>query len=276
MKTALLSLDDPICNKSNHSTTRELGTIRLLDGHQDPSFANGTTMIPPMADCVGSIDHSVALPSAQDQDYIPVARSVTVVNQHSIQEENTGATAPAEVELVSVLDAGITNTTDDSFNTPSVQSFVTPENERANMSLLEQIQSTENKHHHCGHDRTASATQSLLHDHQSYANRNRCTWFGERGGPTTTITGEELLSRLKKQRKKATARSGIVGGLVGFLFLGPIGALGIGVGSAAMTKHRLKRREKALRHQLEGRLNHPLPVVSNSGGTFGGSRRCHR
>ena len=288
MKKAHFDLDDNIYNRSNHSTTKALvGTIGLFDGpqDQDPSSKKNPRkeMIPPMAVCVGSVDHVTAPPSTtQDQDYLPVAQSVTVVNNQGLDEENAAvATATVEVECFDVLDAGTSNLTDDSFNTASVQSFVTPENERANMSRLEQIQSIHHsKHHNDGHDLNntgAMQTRCWHDDRQTQEDHTtRCTWFDGNGYPTnttTTITGEELLSRLKKQRKKATARSGIVGGLVGFLFLGPIGALGIGVGSAVMTKHRLKRREKTLRNQLEGRLNHPLPVISNGCGFGGGGGR---
>lgn len=269
-------------SRRNPITTKELDTTHgLLVNHRDAK-ENTTTMIPPMAECVGSIDQATGLQSTEEQPYLPVAQSVVIVNQAS----QTGSTATAvtaaevQVELVPLLEAGVSNTTDDSFNTPSVQSFVTPENERANMSVLEQLQSTQNKQHPFVHCVDTPATQDLLNNQHSIpASHNRCSWFGGRGGPAQTITGEELLSRLKKHRKKATVRSGLVGGLVGFIFLGPIGALGIGAGSAAMTKHRLKRREKSLRNQLDGRLNQPLPVVSNSTGAGSSTTsrsRCHR
>ena len=267
-------------SRRNPITTKELDTDDIL-GDYRYAKKNETTMIPPMAECVGSFDRAVDLPSTENQPYLPVAQSVTILNQAS-QAGATAATAEVQVELVPLHEAGVSNTTDDSFNTPSVQSFVTPENERANMSLLEQIRSTQKKQHHFGHCLDTPATQDLLNNQNSYANvpvasHNRCRWLGERGGVTHTITGDELLSRLKKHRKKATVRSGLVGGLVGFIFLGPIGALGIGAGSAAMTKHRLKRREKSLRNQLDGRLNQPLPVLSNSTGTgsITSRRRCH-
>jgi hypothetical protein len=78
-----------------------------------------------------------------------------------------------------------------------------------------------------------------------------------------SITGDELLRRLKGHRKKATMRSGIIGGVIGMIFLGPLGAVGIGFGSACYTKSRLKRREKSVREQLKGRLDQPLQVLSS-------------
>lgn len=77
-----------------------------------------------------------------------------------------------------------------------------------------------------------------------------------------TITGQELLTRLKEHRKKTTARSAMIGGIIGFLFLGPIGALGAGVGTAVVTKRRLKKKEKSVRRHLNGRLDQPLRIVS--------------
>ncbi|CAB9502545.1 expressed unknown protein [Seminavis robusta] len=77
----------------------------------------------------------------------------------------------------------------------------------------------------------------------------------------TPQTGEELLRRMKMQRKAATVNSGLWGGLLGLILLGPVGAVGVGAGSAIMTKHSMKRREKVLRKRLEGRLHEPMFLI---------------
>jgi hypothetical protein len=71
-------------------------------------------------------------------------------------------------------------------------------------------------------------------------------------------SGEELLAQMKRHRKAATVNSGLCGGLVGLILLGPLGALAVGAGSAMVTKHSLKRKEKALRKSLQGRLHEPV------------------
>ncbi|CAB9496125.1 expressed unknown protein [Seminavis robusta] len=85
------------------------------------------------------------------------------------------------------------------------------------------------------------------------------------GRPVALQTGEELLGRMKTRRKKETVNSGLWGGLLGFALLGgPIGAVGVGAGSAILTKHSMKRREKVLRKRLEGRLHEPMFLISET------------
>ena len=74
------------------------------------------------------------------------------------------------------------------------------------------------------------------------------------------INGADLLRRMKQHRKAATINNGLWGGLFGLIVLGPVGAVGIGYGSALITKHSLKRREKRIRKRLQGRLNEPIGV----------------
>ncbi|CAB9503116.1 expressed unknown protein [Seminavis robusta] len=100
------------------------------------------------------------------------------------------------------------------------------------------------------------SARSFVTEENQVANSNL------RAAPNT-ITGDELLFRLKQHRKKATMRSGVIGGVIGMIFLGPIGALGVGAGSAIFTKCKLKRKEKSLRLQLQGRLDEPLRVFSS-------------
>ena len=63
---------------------------------------------------------------------------------------------------------------------------------------------------------------------------------------------------MKQHRKLATVNRGMWGGLLDLLLLGPIGAVGVGAGSAILTKKSLKRREKLIRRQLEARIQQPL------------------
>ena len=63
-----------------------------------------------------------------------------------------------------------------------------------------------------------------------------------------------LLHRMKQRRKIATVNSGLWGGVLGLILLGPIGAVGLGYGSAMAPKHSMKRREKFIRRRLEGQV----------------------
>ena len=69
--------------------------------------------------------------------------------------------------------------------------------------------------------------------------------------PPNSITGNELLRLMKQNRKRDTVRAGILWGTVGFLILGPIGAVALGAGLAVSTKSTLKREERILRQELE-------------------------
>lgn len=78
--------------------------------------------------------------------------------------------------------------------------------------------------------------------------------------PSNTITGEEYLRLLKEDRKKRTVTSGFVGGAIGCIFLGPVGAVIGGTASAVITKKSRKRQERYLRDQLQqqGALDKPF------------------
>lgn len=78
--------------------------------------------------------------------------------------------------------------------------------------------------------------------------------------PSNTVTGEEYLRLLKEDRKKRTVASGFVGGAIGCLFLGPVGAVIGGTASAVITKKSRKRQERYLRDQLQqqGALDKPF------------------
>ena len=56
---------------------------------------------------------------------------------------------------------------------------------------------------------------------------------------------------MKRDRKVRTTRAGVLGGVVGFVILGPIGAVGLGAGIAIATKRSLKRKEQNLRQKFE-------------------------
>ena len=80
--------------------------------------------------------------------------------------------------------------------------------------------------------------------------------------PCNTITGNELLRMMKEDRKRKTLGAGIVWGAVGFLILGPIGAVVFGGGLAITAKRSLKRQEQALRQQFQndGTLDKPVAI----------------
>ena len=80
--------------------------------------------------------------------------------------------------------------------------------------------------------------------------------------PCHSLTGNELLLLMKKERKRRTLGTGILWGAAGFLILGPIGAVALGGGLAIATKQSLKRQERAIRKQLEneGTLDKPVDI----------------
>ena len=160
----------------------------------------------PVAQCVSPLNCSTQQPTGErEYENLPVAACVGTIN------ENATANSPLKSQDVKVE---VLTDDSDSFDTPSAQSFVTEENQQANVNLI-----------------------------------------------AGTITGHDLLARLKDHRKKATTKNAMIGGVIGFLFLGPIGALGVGAGTAAVVKHRLKKKEKSLRRQLDGRLDRPLQIL---------------
>ena len=100
--------------------------------------------------------------------------------------------------------------------------------------------------------------QDSLDDDLPTANARPIRSRPQRYNGAAVGSGEDLLRQMKQRRKVATLNSGIWGGVVGLLLLGPVGAVGIGYGSALLTKHSLKRREKIIRKRLEGRLHEPV------------------
>jgi hypothetical protein len=69
--------------------------------------------------------------------------------------------------------------------------------------------------------------------------------------PGNAITGNEVLRLMKKDRKRQTLSAGIVWGAVGFLILGPVGAVVLGGGLAITAKRSLKKQERSLREQFQ-------------------------
>lgn len=69
--------------------------------------------------------------------------------------------------------------------------------------------------------------------------------------PGNAITGNEVLRLMKKDRKRQTLSAGIVWGAVGFLILGPVGAVVLGGGLAITAKRSLKKQERTLREQFQ-------------------------
>ena len=65
---------------------------------------------------------------------------------------------------------------------------------------------------------------------------------------TRTYTIPPPLDRMamKTRRKRRKVIAGVVGGTIGLIVLGPLGAVGIGVGSALFVKHADRARERKL------------------------------
>ena len=61
------------------------------------------------------------------------------------------------------------------------------------------------------------------------------------------------IRKMKKNRRRATVGAGVVGGVVGLVTLGPVGAIIGGTGSALATKHIGKRRERKRLEKLSDR-----------------------
>ena len=136
-----------ICVRS--ASTENIGKISKYDD---------ITMIP-VAQCVATVDQDTLQSTSVREDALPVAECVDTIHEIPTPKPNKSS----EIQIEVLTDE------DESFNTPSAQSFVTEENEEVNASVFD------------------------------------------------TITGHELLARLKEHRKKATARSAMVGGIIGLL-----------------------------------------------------------
>ena len=185
-----------------------------------------TTAISAATDNDNLVYSSNSRPPHHPKTPLPVANYVTTIHEYQPIQNYCLSNVVPVVEVIED-DTDFDQNHNGSNNAPPcVQSYVTPENEQANKSCRVPVVAA--------------------------------------GRAANTITGEELLYRLKRHRKKATMKNGLIGCVFGMVLLGPLGALGVGFGSACFTKHRLKRREKALRHQLEGRLDQPLPILSQN------------
>lgn len=71
---------------------------------------------------------------------------------------------------------------------------------------------------------------------------------------TRTYTIPPPLDRMamKTRRKRRKVIAGVVGGTVGLAVLGPLGAIGIGIGSALIVKHADRARERKLLDAHQG------------------------
>ncbi|KAI2494258.1 hypothetical protein MHU86_20276 [Fragilaria crotonensis] len=94
--------------------------------------------------------------------------------------------------------------------------------------------------------------------------------------PCNAITGNEFLFLMKKDRKRKTLGTGILWGTVGFLILGPIGAVALGGGLAIATKQSLKRQERTIRQQFENQGTLDKPVATSTYLSRRQRRRLHR
>lgn len=239
----------PIAKRCVGASIGENGdwTIADADGNSNGS-SNSNTVIP-VANYVTTIEH-----------YPVVMQDVcSSCGTTSTNSSNSHVVEVSEVSLVSEEDTAASNSSS-AFDIPSVRCFVTEEDEARNQAILRE-QQKQRQHQMQMQQEVQYQQQQMQHPEQEQPQTPTPTQT-----PTKTITGAQLLARLKRNRKQATVRSGVIGGIVGLFLLGPIGAVGFGVGSAVLTKHRLKKREKTLRKLLEGRIDQPLPVVSSAKG----------
>jgi hypothetical protein len=58
-------------------------------------------------------------------------------------------------------------------------------------------------------------------------------------------------AQMKKTRKRRKVVAGVVGGTIGLITLGPLGAIGIGAGSALVVKYTDRSREKRFLQRLD-------------------------
>ena len=71
------------------------------------------------------------------------------------------------------------------------------------------------------------------------------------------------IQSMKNRRRRRTVASGVVGTVIGFVALGPVGGIAAGVGGAYAAKRIGKRNEKRRMEQLEAHQN---PLRSNGSG----------
>jgi hypothetical protein len=71
------------------------------------------------------------------------------------------------------------------------------------------------------------------------------------------------ISQMKGRRKRRTVVSGVAGGIVGLVALGPLGMIAGGVGSAVVAKRVGKRNEKRRMDEIEAQQN---PLRTNGSG----------
>ena len=87
-----------------------------------------------------------------------------------------------------------------------------------------------------------------------------------RGSSSSTIHKKETpaeIQAMKNRRKRRTVASGVVGGVLGLVALGPVGGIAAGVGGAYVAKKVGKRNEKRRMDEIEARQN---PLRSNGSG----------
>ncbi|KAI2494604.1 hypothetical protein MHU86_19929 [Fragilaria crotonensis] len=70
---------------------------------------------------------------------------------------------------------------------------------------------------------------------------------------TYTITPPLDRMAMKKRRKRRKIIAGVVGGTIGLVALGPLGAVGIGIGSALVVKHADRAHERRVLKKYEAR-----------------------
>lgn len=83
--------------------------------------------------------------------------------------------------------------------------------------------------------------------------------------PSVSPDVQSALLDMKIKRKRRTIASGVAGGTVGLLVLGPIGAVAGGMGGALLCKRAGKRRERRTRARMEATTIEPeysIPSVT--------------
>lgn len=114
---------------------------------------------------------------------------------------------------------------------------------------------------------SASAWQDPSISVDPFANPYHQTALSSSAPSTSSLVHKKQLppeiQSMKNRRRRRTVASGVVGTVIGFVALGPVGGIAAGAGSAYAAKKIGKRNEKRRMEQLEAQQN---PLRSNGSG----------
>lgn len=113
--------------------------------------------------------------------------------------------------------------------------------------------------HHAApwHDNNASS-DPFDSSYDTPTNYRNQSYYYNRNDDYATVHKKQLpqeIKDMKGRRKRRTVASGVAGGVVGLIALGPVGGIIGGVGSAVVAKKIGKRNEKRRMDEIEARQN---------------------